>query len=462
MAERSESGTPDDPARDPVLSARRRDAGAPPSKLWTIVAREYVERVRTRWFLIATIFAPLFFALLLIIPAWLTQQDPATLALYNVTVIDATTTGLGERVAQLLGGGKYANAPMPEVRVVPTTVLAQAESAATADVLHRHASGYLVIDSETVAGLGARYVGRRADAQTDMLQITSALREGIIGMRLERRGLSSDQVDSITIVAPVLRTERLSDTGRGEASESKVVLATFVAFFLYMSIVLYGQSMLSGVIEEKLTRVAEVVISSVRPGTLLAGKVLGVSAVGLTQQVIWLAGAAALVSGYGHLSSSAASPAMAGAAGIMSAARAVPGWWLALVLLFFLLGFVFFGSLYSAVGATVSTESDARQAAQPVILLLVMTVVFIGPVINAPMGTLARVLTLLPFSAPILMPLRLAIAPVPAGDVVASIAILAVACAGVVWIAGRIYRVGLLMYGKRPTLREVARWIGER
>ena len=437
-----------------------------PSKVWTIVKREYLERVRTKWFVIATIFGPLIFAGLIFGPMAMNQQDSATTALYNITVIDATTTGLGERVAQLIGGGKYANQMMPEVTVVPAHGVAQAESTLSHDIQNQRASGYLVVDSETVAGRSATYVGRRANSQPEMLQVASALREGIIGMRLEQRHLSPDQIDSITIVSPILHTEQFGQGGRGATGEAKTFLALFVAFFLYMSILLYGQSMLSGVIEEKMTRVAEVVLSSIRPSALLAGKVIGVSAVGLTQQVIWILGSLGLLmltnSGHG----SAVAPTSdnklgALSTGIIAAAKVVPATWLMLVVLFFILGFIFFGSLYAAVGATVSSESEARQAAQPLTLLLVVTFVFISPVVSDPNGTLAQVWSMLPFSAPILMPLRMALADVPATQVVGSIVILLASCGAAIWLAARIYRVGLLMYGKRPTLTEMARWVRE-
>lgn len=437
-----------------------------PSKLWTIVKREYLERVRSKWFVIATLLGPILFAALILGPTLMTRQNPATTALYNVTVIDATTTGLGERVAQLIGGGKYANQYMPEVSVVPARGLAQAESAVMQDIRNQRASGYLVIDSETVAGRSATFVGRQADSQTDMLQVESAIREGIIGMRLEQRHLSPEQIDSITIVSPILHTRQLGHVAHGAVSDSKALLAMFVAFFLYMSIMLYGQSMLSGVIEEKLTRVAEVVLSSVRPSTLLAGKVIGVSAVGITQQVIWMLGSLGLLLlnntshtpapgqlGEGKLSSLATA--------VLAATKLVPAFWLALVVFFFILGVVFFGSLYAAVGSTVSSESEARQAAQPVTLLLILTVVFIGPAVNDPNSTLAQVWSLLPCSSPILMPLRMAISDVPMTQVVGSIVILIASCIAAVWLAARIYRVGLLMYGKRPTFAEMARWVRE-
>jgi len=290
-------------------------------------------------------------------------------------------------------------------------------------------------------------------------RLAGAIRVAVISERLLRQGIPATTIDSLVETPAVLHIERFVTRDRGVRADAKLVLAAFVAFFLYISIVMYGQSMLSGVIEEKLSRVAEVVISSVRPETLLAGKVLGVSGVGLTQQLIWITIPTAIVAWREH---TGVAPA-AGTGGSITlaaiqAARALPTGWVALVVLFFLLGFIFFGSLYAAVGATVSTESDARQASQPVMLLLVTTAIFIQPVMTDPSGRLSRIMSLVPFSAPILMPLRIAISDVPATEVAASIVILAITCVGAVWIAARIYRTGLLMYGKRPTLRELLRW----
>ena len=234
-----------------------------------------------------------------------------------------------------------------------------------------------------------------------------------------------------------------------------------------MSILIYGQNMLSGVIEEKMSRVAEIVISSVKPETLLAGKVIGVTAVGLTQQIVWVGGTILLISARTMLFGA---PALAkaqasGAAGgfgsndILAALVATPWSWVILVLVFFLLGLLFYGALYAAVGATVGSEQDARQAAFPVVLLLVLTAVLISPTVQNPTSRIAVTMSMLPFSSPIILPIRMAIADVPVIQVIASLAILILSCFGAIWLAGRIYRVGLLMYGKRPTLAELKRWI---
>jgi len=156
-------------------------------KFRAVVEREYSTRVKTRWFFVSTLIAPILLAVLLFLPlAMATKSNPAAAALYNVTVLDATTTGLGERVAQVLGGGKYADQPMPEVRVVRTDTLANAERRSIGEALMERSSGYLLIDSQTVATGAAHYVGRRYDKDVDLLQIKEAIRQGIIGLRLER------------------------------------------------------------------------------------------------------------------------------------------------------------------------------------------------------------------------------------------------------------------------------------
>jgi ABC-2 type transport system permease protein len=186
---------------------------------------------------------------------------------------------------------------------------------------------------------------------------------------------------------------------------------------------------------------------------LLEGKVLGVGAVGLTQQGIWVAASVIMFK---------VREPLLHQFGINSPPFQVPEisiGFAILLLVFFLLGFIFYASLYAAVGASVNTEQEAQQAVQPLLILLVATAIFINPILLNPTGRLALVMSMLPFSAPIIMPLRLALVSVPWYELTTSLIGLAVSCVGAVWIAARIYRVGLLMYGKRPTLKEMRRWI---
>lgn len=420
------------------------------AKLWVITKREYLERVRTRWFFIATFFGPVLFGGLMILPPLIAQRSRASDNVANILVLDASGTDLGNRVAGSLGIGTAGGA---RVLTVAPAELAAAESLATDSVLARHARGYLVLDSTSVAGTAARYVGTNASTIADMEELTRVVREQVLAMKFERAGVDPLEASSISRTRLRLETERLTSAGRGGSGRVNILFAFMVAFLLYITIFLYGQNVLRGVMEEKQSRVAEVVFASVRPMTLLGGKVLGVGAVGLTQLVLWVLS--------GFVLYQIRQPLLV-RFGVESATFPLPdisfGLTL-LLLLFFVLGYVFYASLFAAVGATVNSEQEAQQAQLPVVLMLVSSVVLLQAIVTRPDGGLARLLSLLPFSAPIVMPLRMAVVPVSVFDVVLSLALLAAGCWGVVWLAARIYRVGMLMYGKRPTTRELLRWV---
>ncbi len=433
-------------------------------KLMAVVRREYIERVRTKWFVISTVLGPIIFALFAFLPLIMAKRDSSTVA-PRLIVLDATGTRLGRYVARSLSsGGSDDDSTIAELRTVEPSGERGAEDAAASEVVHRTATGYVVLDSATIRGDSARYGGRKADSNAEATRVTEAIRSGLLALSLETRGVASATVDSVMATrAPSLQTTAINDAGRSNVSPAKMILAVFVAFFLYMSILLYGQSMLSGVIEEKMSRVAEIVISSVSPDLLLAGKVIGVTAVGLTQQLIWVVGSVALIAGrsfiFGAPAVAHAQAAGMGSGDFLAAVIATPWSWVFLVLLYFLIGFLFYGALYAAVGSTVGSEQEARQAAQPVIMLIVLTAVFISPVMQNPASNAARLMSILPFSSPIIMPLRMALIDVPPLEVATSIIVLALSTVGAIWLAARIYRVGLLMYGKRPSLKELRRWI---
>jgi ABC-2 type transport system permease protein len=250
-----------------------------------------------------------------------------------------------------------------------------------------------------------------------------------------------------------LTADRITPSGRGGSAQISVLIALSVALLLYMTIFIYGQNVLRGVIEEKQTRVAEIVVSSVRPTTLLAGKVLGVGAVGLTQLLIWIFVSFAMAR-YRIM--------LLGMMGIDAAPLQFPSTsvgQMAILVVFFMLGYTFYAALFAAIGAMVNTEQEAQQAQLPVVMLLILSIVFLQPVLNSPDGKLANTLTWFPFSSPIVMPLRMSAVAVPAWEIAASLFALVAGCYIAVWVAARIYRTGLLMYGKRPTFRELVRWV---
>jgi ABC-2 type transport system permease protein len=423
------------------------------AKLWAIVKREYLERVRTKFFVVSTLFAPLLFGALMFVPAWLTLRTKASADVGHIVVIDASGTALGTRLAGSLNGGPLGDSTRTRVVHVAPAGVAAAERDAIAAVGRKEAKGYLVLDSSAVAGEQARYAGTNATAAFDMNALERAVRSEVLAMRLERAGIDEGQATTLSRMRLQLKTERLSATGKAGSGNLSALFGAAIGVLLYMSIFLYGQNVLRGVMEEKQTRVAEVVVSSVPARTLLAGKVLGVGAVGVTQLVLWLAGSWLIVQGRG--------PIMA-RLGLPNAPLALPSISLemaALLVLYFLLGYCFYAALFAAVGAMVNSEQEAQQVQLPVALLLISTAMCIQPILLAPESRLARAMSLIPFSAPVAVPLRLTLTSVPAREIALSVALLAASCYAAVWVAARIYRVGLLMYGKRPTLPELARWV---
>ncbi|HUO51881.1 MAG TPA: ABC transporter permease [Gemmatimonadaceae bacterium] len=421
------------------------------AKLWAVLRREYMERVRSRWFLVATIFGPVLLGILLILPPLLALRTKPSEEATNIVILDATPSGAGARMAAAMP--RTPSAPVPQVRVVPPMSLTAAESAATRAVVRGEVRGYLVIDAATLAGDSARYAGRNASSIGDMEMLRNVLRRAVMQTRLAEAHVDSATAVALADVRPTLATERLSEKGRGGSGMLSAAFGLGIAMLLYMSIILYGQSVLRGVLEEKNTRVAEVVVASVPPDTLLAGKVLGVGAVGITQQVAWLA--------TGYLMFRVRVPILqafgARAEPLPLPPVSVPI--LVVLVLFFVLGYLIYSSLFAAVGAMVNNDQDAQQAAMPVILLLVTPMLFLQTILLDPSSRTAQVLSWLPFSAPIIMPLRMVVASVPWPEVWLTIAGVLAGCVAATWLAARIYRVGLLMYGKKPSLRELARWV---
>src|SRR5437660_5259971 len=279
---------------------------------------------------------------------------------------------------------------------------------------------------------------------------------------LQGEGVKPETISLISNLSLNMSQTRIDERGKGGSGQAAIFLGIGVGVLLLMSIVFHGQNVLRGVLEEKTTRVAEVVISSIKPEVLLAGKVAGAGAVGLTQQVLWIAISAYLISNFGPLvmkSTGALAPSAGGGSALGASLGGMTVGLFVVVVLYFLLGFVFYASLLAAAGAMVNSEQDAQQAAMPVLYLLIGSWLFVNSVIVNPTGTIAKVLSWLPFSSPIIMPMRMGLSPVGWPSVVGSLAVCALGCVFAVWLAARIYRVGMLMYGKKPSLAEVAKWV---
>jgi ABC-2 type transport system permease protein len=422
-------------------------------KLWAIVKREYLERVRTRWFAIATVFGPIIFGALMYLPAYTAMRSRASADIARIQILDATGTEVGRRVANELNGGLTGDTTRTRVLALDPAALADAESTATRAVIAKQIKGYLVLDHNALIGRGARYAGANATSFTDMKRIEVAVNREVLAQQLRTAGVTPADADRLKSMRFELQADRITTSGRGGSGQVSILIAISIAMLLYMTIFIYGQNVLRGVIEEKQTRVAEIVVSSVRPTTLLAGKVLGVGAVGLTQVLIWIVVGFAMAR---------YRTALLNMMGIDATPLQFPSTTISqmgILVVFFMLGYTFYAALFAAIGSIVNTEQEAQQAQLPVVMLLIVSIMFLQPVLNAPDGKLANTLTWLPFSSPIVMPLRMSAVSVPTWEIVASLLALMAGCYIAVWIAARIYRTGLLMYGKRPSMGELIRWV---
>lgn len=427
-------------------------------KLWAVIRREYLERVRTKWFVIGTMFGPLLIGTMMVLPSVMMRRDRDKPGDTRIVIVDATGSTLGDRVAERLTGGIGVAAPANRPRVEPVghDAIAAAESLWTTRVMADSIAGYLVLDSATLAIGQARYAGRNTSALFAMQRLERAVQGELLVQRMSERGIDPDVGRQLATIRADIRTEQLTDKGRGGSGKLSLVFGMAVALLLYMMVFVYGLNVLRGVLEEKQTRVAEVVIASISPSRLLVGKVIGVGSVGLTQMTIWFATSAALWRARGPLFTRF---------GIDAAPMVLPditALQVAALITFFIAGFLLYAGLFAAAGATVGSEQEAQQAQMPIVLLLVSSITLAQNILMQPDGSLARTMSMLPHSAPIIMPLRMTVASVPISELVVSLLSVSVGAGVSIWLASRIYRVGLLMYGKRPGIREVLTWIHRR
>ena len=443
------------------------------AKLWVVFRREYLERVRSRWFLLGTLLGPIFFLLVAGAPHLIGDRAEGSRDIAHIEIIDASGAGLGTRIVAALRE-RYPLSRAPYLTVVGPDEAAVAQDRAVLRVQRNEVLGYLLLDRATVAGSSVVYEGRNANAQADIEAIRNVVRNQVLSERMERDGIDPKRVAEFSRFPLEMHVDRIGDKGRERGNQlGQIFLGYAVALLLYMMIVIYGQAIMRSVLEEKTTRVAEVVVSSVNTDILLAGKILGVGLVAITQVLSWIVlsmaavryGGTYLFGEQGRDAAVAAAAASVGSGGspmlglLSGGIPLVPLWAATALFCCFVLGFIFYASLFAAVGAMVNSQEDVQQAATPVMLLLMSSVVFMPPILANPGSAMARTVSMLPTSAPIIMPLRITLVPVPWFEVVGAISGVAAACAAAIWLSGRIYRVGLLMYGKKPSFKELARWI---
>lgn len=416
-------------------------------KIWVVLRREFLEKVRTKWFIIATVLGPILMISLVAAPILLATRGARERA---IAVLDVSTSGFGPRLAAALTEAQRLRVSM--VRGDLSSLGSLSDS-----LTHRVGSGldgFLIVTDATLEDGKAEYRGTNVSSLVDMQRLENRLRGAVIEERLARSGVDPGVVRAAQLAISLKTLKVVNGKTTTESGAGSFAVAYAMWLILYMSIILYGVQVMGSVVEEKTNRIVEVLVSSLRPFELMAGKVLGVGAVGLFQLGIWGLSAALLFGQQARLISIlGGGPSASGIQISLHVGTVV------VFLLYFLLGYFLYASMLAAVAAMVNTEMEARQAANPVIMLLVVPSVMMIGILNDPTGTVAFWLSTIPFTSPIAMPVRWAAAPVPLTQLLLSIAVLAGSVVVITWLAARVYRVGILMYGKRPSIKELARWI---
>jgi ABC-2 type transport system permease protein len=410
------------------------------AKLWAVVKREYIERVRTKAFVIGTILGPIVMAALMIVPMLAARSKSKPL---RIAVVDWTGELRGA-VAQALQEVEDDGRKRFDVQPAAADSPEAAEAAYRKAVLDKSLDGYLSLPKDAVATAKASYYGRNVSNFTNLRTLERTVSGVLVTRRLTSAGLDPARVNDLTRSLD-MKTIRLSEQGEREDEGAAMILAMVLLMILYVGILMWGQAVMTSVIEEKTSRVVEVMASGVPSTTLLLGKLLGVGSAGLTQFLVWALSLLAVSLASGSL----------GATDMPEVTPLV----LASFVVFYLLGFFFYASLYASIGAAVNTVQEAQSFVFPVMLPIILAMVCWPAVMQSPDGPLAFTVSMIPGMSPVIMFLRIVVLTPPMWQVLLSIALLVLGILGVVWMAARVYRVGILMYGKRPTFPEIMRWV---
>ena len=437
-------------------------------KFLAVVKREYVQRVRTRFFIVATVLGPLVMAGFTIVPGMMIGMKsggPTRLA-----IVDQTGK-MSARVKKELINGKQPDDDEEQTRDQPpvgnTNRKEQINQAArrfhgsyqveevplngrTIDevrkdletrIQDRELDGYIVLPPNLLETGEAEFRARNAGDPFTSNYVRGAISAAVRGQRLADARIDEKSVE--TASQPIdLKT--FGSGGQENRGQAGFYLVFGVGLLIYMSVLLYGQVVLGAVIEEKETRIAEILFSSIRPFPLMMGKLIGVSLVALTQFAIW---------GVAFLTFSAAMVAAS------PVSLHVPPMLFLYLGVYFLVGYFIYATIYALVGTMVTTTQEGGQLAMPVVLMLIAGLFLSFNIIRSPNSPLAFWSSMFPFFAPITMLVRIVTETPPFWQIALSLAICLATAVGLIWLTSRIYRVGMLMTGKKATIPEVWKWV---
>lgn len=431
------------------------------NKIFAVLRREFVERVRSRAFIIATILLPLLMLGFIGAQVAMMQGGDRT---QSIAIIDATTDGVGTDLTNGLAVLRFDQGKGPPryklSRVAATGRVEEIRDSLIALTGFSHKErpesfdGVLVLtDSTLTAGTASFYGAAGLKAIGDLQGMLSGV---VTRARLARNGVDPAVVASSMRGVDVSNIKVSDGKLTGDSAGASLALAYGMGIILYMAILLMGQQTASSVVEEKTSRIMEVLASSMTPFQMLVGKIIGVGLTGLVQLGVW-GGTVFLLS-----NQRARIAELLGANADLVRSIPIPSMPLDLLLVFlafFTLGFFMYGALYAMVGSLVNSMQEIQQFILPVTLPVIFGFFAGISIINDPQSTIGVAFSYIPLFAPFVMPVRWAVASVPVTELAISLLGMVVGVLAVAWLAGRIYRTGILMYGKKPTVKEIFRWI---
>ncbi len=435
-------------------------------KLWLIVQREYLTRVKKKSFILITLLSPILFVALFTIPVLVTLfagKESKSLIVRDDSGIFVLPSDTSARTSFTL-----SKEPLDVLK---------------ASYKNMGFDGVLYIPALPAGGekMKLQYFSEGQLSLSVVSYVSDRVAELVEAKKIKDAGYSEEVMKNFKTDVDIEQEElafneagQLVETGKKSSAELATAIGFISGFVIYIVLIFYGAMIMRSVMEEKTNRIVEVIISSVKPFQLMMGKILGVSAVGLTQMLIWMAMTFVLSSvatAFLGMDPTSVQPSMgpmqqpgseemASQTAMVFEALASQNWSyiLPLFLLYFVGGYFIYASLFAAVGASMGDDMGESQSLSMVAMApIILSIILISPVIENPTSALARWASIFPLSSPVLMPARLAFEP-PLWEVLLSLVLLAGSAVFFIWLSGRIYRVGVLLYGKKATLGEMVKW----
>jgi ABC-2 type transport system permease protein len=418
-------------------------------KVWLVIKREYLVRIRSRVFIFTTIGLPVFSAGVLIFSFMMaTRGSDHTL---KIALLD--DAGFSKNIAA--GFTAKLKNGQSLFQLVKTIEQPQSDQQARDELADQVRRGvldcYLVVPKGVLEGKAVEFHTQNPGDFQTAAAAQSAVDHAVISQRLSNRGIQIDNWSEL-VRSPAFTMVKIGKQGESEDKGQTFIVVLILVMILYMTLLVYGMATMRSVLEEKTSRVVEILASSARPSQLLTGKILGVAGVGFTQFLIWTI-TAVLLSAYGATMAAAVRP------GLSMPQFHIPLSLLIYAALFFLAGYFLYASLYAAVGAMVSSDEESQQVQAPITMLIVLAFVLYPMVVHDPTSRAAFIVSEIPFLSPILMVFRIGLQTPPFWQIALALALSVAATVGLVYVAAKIYRVGILMYGKRPSLVELLKWL---